>query len=357
MKILIVKASALGDIVHAFPVVGFLREKFPAASIDWVVERPFASLVSSHPFVSRVIAVDTKSWRSGVFSSAVRSEIGCFFKSLRQEYYDVIFDLQANTKSGLITLLARGKDKVGYTWSGVSEWPNLACTNRRIEVPKGLSVRDDYLCLIQSYFNLSEPFTPQPIQLTLSGDEQEHAKALLGKLKVDEQPLVMVCHGSNWPNKQLAGEALLDFLRRVQAFMKCKFVLTWGSDKERVEALSLQKQLAQAHVLEKLSLPSLQYVMSQMQLVIAMDSLPLHLAATTQTPTFSVFGASLACRYAPRGSRHFSYQGGCPYKRVFETRCPILRSCPTGACIRSITGSQLFEAFLKAPLKALGQSD
>lgn len=344
-KVLIVKSSALGDIVHAFPAVGFIKEQFPDSQIDWVVEKPFAALVASHPSINSTIAIDTKIWRKGFFNSKVRNEILQSWQSIRQEHYDVIFDLQANMKSGMITALARGNAKVGYTLSGVSEWPNVFCTNQRILVPKGISVRDDYLFLVQSYFDAIKPFHT-PAVLKLTPDEQCQLTSQLIDLKAIRMPLVMVCHGSNWKNKQLPLEILSDFLVYLQNHLNCYFLFTWGSPSEKIEAVFLQKQFEHSVVLEKVNLSVLQHLMAEMKLVVAMDSLPLHLAATTSVPTFSIFGASLAARYAPTGVQNRAFQGVCPYGRKFATRCPILRSCKTGACIRSLSGKQLFEAFL-----------
>lgn len=340
MKVLIIKSSALGDIVHAFPAVGFIREQFPEAVIDWVVEKPFAGLVASHPCVNRVIAVDTKSWRKGFFGEILHS-----WQSIRQENYDVIFDLQANMKSGMLTAIAKGKAKVGYTLGGVSEWPNVLCTNHRIEVPKGISVRDDYLFLVQSFFGNIKPFHI-PAKLKLTADEQDRYASHLKILKAQGLPLVMVCHGSNWKNKQLPLDVLEEFLTYLQGHLKCYFLFTWGSPSEKEEAAFLQGKFASSAVLDKVSLAVLQHLMGDMELVIAMDSLPLHLAATTSVPTFSIFGASLAARYAPNGIQNRVFQGECPYGRKFSTRCPILRTCKTGACIRSLSGKQLFDAFL-----------
>ena len=90
--------------------------------------------------------------------------------------------------------------------------------------------------------------------------------------------------------------------------------------------------------------------MASVDMVIAMDSLPLHLAGTTETPTFSIFGASSANKYKPKGKKHLAFQGTCPYKRTFERRCPVLRTCSTGACIRDLHGEELFHYFLQNEL-------
>lgn len=347
MKILIVKTSALGDIVHTFPAIDFIKSKFPHAIIHWVVERPFASLVQAHPHVDHAICIDTKAWRKKIFNSSARREIAQAWRELRQENYDLIFDLQANMKSGLITSLAKGRTKVGYTLPGVSEWPNVLCTNRRIEVPKGISVREDYLYLVQSHFDSLAPFNASSVMLKLTPQEKLQLDGWLKSLKSHNKPLVMVCPGSNWKNKQLSMEALEAFLKLLQKHLNCHFAITWASDEEKKQVTKLQANLQDVTLCDKMSLPQLQHLMAEMLLVISMDSLPLHLAATTATKTFSIFGPSMAARYAPTGEQNISYQGSCPYGRTFETRCPILRTCKSGACIRSISGQQLFEYYLK----------
>ncbi|MGZ3633566.1 MAG: lipopolysaccharide heptosyltransferase I [Parachlamydiaceae bacterium] len=345
MKILIVKASALGDIIHAFPVVDYIRAIYPNATIHWAVERSFSALVKAHPEIQKAVLIDTKKWRKGVFSSTIRKEIYQFIRELRQESYDVIFDLQGNTKSGLITGLAKGKKKVGFAWKTVSEWPNLLFTNQKMVIRQEGSARQDYLEIVQSYF--SQPCSPATTHISLKLTPEEEQQFTAIKKTLPLQPTVMVCHGSNWKNKQLTQEALVDFLKLLQGHLNCHYVFAWGTSQEHQEASELQQHFADSTVLDKVSLPVLQHLMNKMQLVVAMDSLPLHLAATTQTPTFSIFGASLAARYAPTGPQHLTYQGTCPYGRTFSTRCPTLRSCKTGACIRSLSGQTIFESYLQ----------
>ncbi|MBA3602350.1 MAG: lipopolysaccharide heptosyltransferase I [Parachlamydiaceae bacterium] len=349
MKILIVKTSALGDIVQAFPVISYIKKKFPEATIDWVVEEPFASLVSAHPAIDHTLIMDTKTWRKGFFSSGNQSKMRQFVKRLRQDNYNVIFDLQGNVKSGLVTVLARGKAKVGFSRDSVTEWPNVLCTNKRFSTPKGINVRSAYLHLVQNFFNDfgSVPFVASPAVLKLSALEQQQLIALQEDLKKRSKPLVMVCHGSNWKNKQLTLEALSEFLHLLQVYLDCDYGFAWGNEIEKGEAESFQKKFNASVLLPKMSLPILQHLMADMRLIIAMDSLPLHLAATTSTATFSVFGASLGERYAPSGGQHHFVQGSCPYERSFNKRCPILRSCPTGACIRDLSGKHLFKEFIR----------
>ncbi len=321
MKILIVKTSALGDIIHTFPVLSYLRCRFPLGQLDWVVEEPFAELIERHPEVNRVLMIDTKKWRKGWLDS--RHEMGGFRRSLREVEYDLVFDLQGNVKSSAILTQTRAKTKVGFGWKTVPEWPNTLFTSRKINPPLGKNIREDYLAVVQGYFNDQTPFEMSPVELRINTTEQALVDGVLSDA-------VLVCPGSAWPNKQLSEELLLSFLKKQG---EGPYLFAWGNEKERETASNLAAHFPNSMVLARHTLPVLQHVMAKCRLVVAMDSLPLHLCATTRTPTISFFGPSSGKKYGPIGAQHQTIQGICPYNITFEKRCPQLRTCKTGACL------------------------
>ena len=85
MRILIVKMSSLGDIIHAFPVLQYLKQCHPQCEIDWVVEQPFAELVQAHPLVNRIICIETKKWRSQLLKRATLQEIVAISPSIAEK--------------------------------------------------------------------------------------------------------------------------------------------------------------------------------------------------------------------------------------------------------------------------------
>lgn len=342
-KILIVKTSSLGDIIQTFPSLSYLRNKFPEAQIDWVVEKSFAELVLTNPDVSNVIMMDSKTWRKGIFSHW--DEILQFRKEIKKTTYDVVFDLQGNVKSGFITLLARSCCKVGFGWRTVHEKPNTLFTNTRYDPPKGVNIREDYLLVVKGYFDDQKTYIDNRSLLEISVDQKNEIETILLHPELSQRPKVMVCPGSAWPNKQLPKETLIEFLSKLQNFLSCSFIFAWGTQAEQSLAQELQIKFSHSLLLKRLPLPVLQNLMDRMELVVAMDSLPLHLAGTTRAKTFSVFGPSLATKFKPVGTHHYALQGACPYGRQFEKRCPILRTCPTGACIRHLSAISVFESF------------
>jgi heptosyltransferase-1 len=113
VKILLVKLSSLGDVVHALPVVQDIRAALPGAQIDWVVEKSFASLLALHPALHRIIPCEIRRWRKSPFASATRREWRAFRAELQQDAYDAVIDLQGLTKSALVARLARLEKREG----------------------------------------------------------------------------------------------------------------------------------------------------------------------------------------------------------------------------------------------------
>jgi len=356
-RILIVKMSSLGDIIHVFPILHFLKQAMPGCEIDWVVEEPFAELVRAHHLVHKVITVRTRHWRSHLLERKTWKEIKDFRKELRKEEYDLVLDLQGNSKSALATAFARCSRKVGFGFSTVPEWPNLLTTHSRYNPPKGKNIREDYLYLAKNgleYLNgkfvdlpeISQPLSANDMPLKLSESDNRQLQNMLGQLKLLSGIKVMVCAGSNWKNKQLSEESLRSFLRCFVERLDAHVILVWGNEVEKALAEKLAVEWpGHSMVAARLSLPCLQNLMGCVDLVVAMDSLPLHLAGTTPTPTYSVFGSSSARKYQPLGECRRSFQGSCPYGKTFEKRCAILRTCETGACIRQLKGEDLFADF------------
>ena len=347
-KIIIVKMSALGDIVHLFPTLEYLRSRFPSAAIHWIVEEASVALPAAHPYVDEVIPIATKAWRKRPFERRTWRELRQAVRILRGHTYDVVFDFQGNSKSALITALLRADVKVGFGKRSVAEWPNLLVTNRQFSPPMGQNIRDDYLFLARSFCGDQAPFTEKNVALQTTEQQRAHVAALLEVSPKYRK--VVVSPGATWRNKQMDIASLCRQLHKLKREQPTVFFFIWGSAQERELAERCQRAFSSdAQVMEKLEFPALQYLMAHVDLVVAMDSFPLHLAGTTATATLSFFGPSSAEKYRPFGSHHHSIQGKCPYGVTFVKRCPRLRSCPTGACIRDHNSADASDCAAPSP--------
>lgn len=342
MKLLVVKLSALGDVIQALPVAKYLREKFPDAQIDWIVEKRFADLVRRYQPVSHVLTIDTKGWKKAPFARTTLREIKQFYRELRKEKYDYVFDIQGNIKSGFVTFGAKSRKKVGFHKSQMKEWLNCLATNRHIKINPHLPISDQYLELTRNFFR---DFTDLPSfkeKLQLSSREEQ--KVLDIVQIAAGRPILMICPASAWENKRLSESTWVSLLRKLQGKYNPYFFLIYGSEQEKIVAESFHKHMPEdSHVIGALPLPIWQRLMGAMVGVVSVDSSALHLAAMAGVPTFSMFGPSNANIYGPVGSEHESFQGSCPYNEKFVKRCDHLRTCKTGLCMKQIKGEELFD--------------
>jgi len=347
MNFLIVKTSSIGDVIQTFPVLEYLKKRYPQAAIDWVIEKEYLNLVQAHPLVRRGIPFSSRTWRKALLPMSTWKQMREFSKLLREENYDILFDLQGNTKSGLITGLAKAKEKVGLGRKSVTEFPNLLATTRRIEVDGSLQVQQRYLQVVQKYFSDDKVFIPEGVDLKLRPEEESQ----LASLRVSEGPRIMVACGSRWPNKKLAEKTLEELIQKIASQENPHFYFIGGSPAEKAVADHLQSLFPRSHSVGGLSFSVWQALMREMDLVIAVDSAALALCGMTKTPSLSFFGPSLATVYKPLGDHHVAWQGTCPYSQKFTTRCPLLRTCKTGACLKSASSAQLLENVIKDLLR------
>ena len=343
-SILLVKTSSIGDIIQALPVLQYLRTRFPQATIDWVVEKQGVSLLSACSLLSNTIVIDTKAWRSSLSSW---KNILSTVKHLRSKNYDILFDLQGNTKSACVTFLAKARKKIGFDSTHVQEKINLLVTTEKISLAKTLNAQMKYLQLVQRFFNDDAIYLPRPISMNITPLEKNRLKNLLSDRRLNNPLRLMIATHSRWSNKEMQIEALCSLLTHISAQHSVCFVFVYHSASEKQQAdYMAQRFILQSLSVGDLSIPLWQNLMAEMDGVISVDSAALHLCATTYTASFSIFGPSLANRYRPMGLQHASVQGRCPYGIQFWSRCPLLRKCATGACLKELDSNYLHSACL-----------
>jgi lipopolysaccharide heptosyltransferase I len=328
-NILIVKTSSLGDIIQSFPVLEELKCYFPNCKIDWVVKEKYEKFLRSHPLINTTIAYDKK--------SLLRS-----IRELRKKKYDILVDLQGNTKSAFITFLAIAKVKLGFGRKSVREFPNLLVTNHKYNISKNQNIQTFYLELIRSYFKINRTFKKMALNMILTSNDRKNIPFL--NKDSPKQYKIMVAMGSFWENKKVSNNLLVDFIHKIQKSLNTQIYLVFGSEQEKEMCEFFQTKIKESTILKKMEIQIWQYVMSKMDLILTVDSAALHLAATTNAITFSIFGPTSANVFQPLG-QHFSYQGKCPYNVYFTKQCPHLRKCITGDCMKKINLDELWKSF------------
>lgn len=349
-RILIVKTSAIGDVIQAFQTVSYLKARWPDVQIDWVIEKRFEHLVCAHPLIDQVLCIDSKSWKKRPLSPKTIKEVISFIKRLKQQSYDCLFDLQGNIKSSFVDYFARASVKVGFGAKSVAERPNLLFTDVQIDVEPRLNIYDRYITLLKKFYNDSEEFSSSPLLLKLDDADKLRLLALLSHQILGSGSAFMLSFGSNWKNKRLSQATLSAFIEWSVKELGACFVIPYASEEEEVLAKKWQSHHpAYIQAIGGLTLPLWQHVMNHTRGVVCMDSAALALSSLAHIPSMSIFGPTSSYVYKPRGKKYISVEGSCPYGQPFVSRCKYLRTCRTGACIKDITLSQLqglFERFI-----------
>jgi len=340
MKVLIVKVSALGDVVHALPVLAFLKSVDPEMEIDWLVEETFAPLLSGHPLLRRVVKLRTKAWRkSGPVAAAGGVwELAC---ELRRERYDVVLDLQGNSKSGLFTLLSGAPRRFGFAKAAVREWPNLLATNRKVCLAAdGLHISERSLAVARAAFPAGVD-VPMAGPLSVDTSASERVESLLADKGLSGQPVVVFHYGTTWKTKLWALENWQRLVVRL-CDAGVRPLLTWGNEDERAAATAIGAAAGErAVVWPRGTLPELVALLARADLVVGGDTGPIHIAAAVGTSTVSLFRVTDARRNAPRGSEHIRLQSPLHCSPCLRKACDR-----DGECSRSIAVEEVCDAVM-----------
>ncbi|WP_070310181.1 lipopolysaccharide heptosyltransferase I [Janthinobacterium sp. HH107] len=288
LKILLVRVSSLGDVLHNLPMVADIARHFPNATIDWVVEEGYTSLVRLNARVNTIFPFALRRWRKSLGKKETRAEIAAFFRSLRQTRYDYVFDTQGLLKTGIImgaARLAPGGQKVGLAngsegsgYEGISRLfhtKSIPLDPRTHAVARGRLVAAaalGYTVDTPADFGLPEVSRNEPRPDWMG-----------------EAPYCVYFHGTARDAKKWAPE---NWIALGRALAPMPILLPWGSPREKAEAEQLAAGLPNARVLPKLSMDDATLLARHAALVIGVDTGLTHIAAAFVRPTVEIYADS-----------------------------------------------------------------
>ena len=352
MRVLIIKTSSLGDIIHALPVLDYLHRAAPGIEIGWVVEENFAGILEGNPLLSHLHLVATKRWRKSLLSSTTRREIVTAIREIRSCGYDTVFDIQGNFKSGLICLASGVSKRIGLHRKLLQESFNALCTNIKAPiVPEdGKHIIPRCLSVVHVPFQLPYRDLELVTDIPTSAEEDRIARTILAPFC--HGPRLLFHYGTTWQTKFWSMESWIALGKLAcQAYPSLSILLSWGTEAEKAAVDAIASAIGpRATVLERVSLKQLTAILKQVDLVVGGDTGPTHLAAAVGTPTVSLYRSSDGEYSGPRGKHHIIIQSPMECTRCFRTKCPRDEECRA-----SITPRAMFQAIQKQ-LHALAES-
>ncbi|MCP1660073.1 lipopolysaccharide heptosyltransferase I [Neisseria perflava] len=278
MKILLVRLSSMGDLIHTLPAVEDLARQCPDVELHWLCEAGFADIARLHPFVKKVHEMHWRQWRKKLFQAETWREIGRLKNELRQEQFDFVLDSQGLLKSVWFARMSgvpiKGLDK-NSAREGLA-----ACFYQQVYlVPKGRNAVWRNRELFAQVFSYIMP-TEQHFGLRVPES---------GRLNGLDKPYCVALHATSRDSKLWPEASWVEVLQKLHDEQGYDVYLPWGSVTEQARAERIAKGLPFAHVCEKMNLLQAAYLMEQSVGVIGVDTGLLHLANALNKPVVGIY--------------------------------------------------------------------
>lgn len=341
-RILIIRLSAIGDVVHTLPCLNLLRQSFPQAYIAWVVEEIASDLLLGHPQLDEVFIIPKKRWRK-LTSPAFYRELLPFIRQLRQRRFDIAFDFQGLTKSSMLGWLSGARLRVGFAGEDGRELSRFF-NNKKILPPataRHVVKRNLSLLRAVGINNLT-------LDAVISNDTAavKYIEGFLAKENPDNKPLVALQVAAGWETKQLPDETFVELALVMEKELGLRSLFVWGPGEDKLikKIIIAVKELGGTSLMAPpTTLRQLVALLRRCELIIGGDTGPVHLGGALGLPVVSVFGGSDAARNAPFAPKQYVLQKTqFPCVPCWKTSCPQKKD-EYLICLRSIKTEEILQ--------------
>ncbi len=279
LRILLVKTSSMGDVVHNLPVIADILQHHPDAQIDWLVEESFAEIPKLHPRVAKVITIAIRRWRKSLCRLSTWQEIEQVKKQLKQTQYDAIIDTQGLIKSAIVANWAAG-NRYGMDWQSAREPLASLFYTKKYPIPRNQHAvaRNRQLAALALHYPIPDCQPDYGVIITAA---QNHLPEL-------PAPYAVFLHGTSRDSK-LWPLANWVALAKQLAQNHLKIALPWSNTAEFERARAIEAESSNVIVLPKLSLTALAEIMAKSVVNIGVDTGLIHLSTALNKPSIAIY--------------------------------------------------------------------
>jgi len=307
-NVLIIKPSALGDVVHTLPVLNLLRRHWPSAQISWLIDSRFAGLLQGHPQLDQIITFDRNRFARSWHNPVAAIELFRFLKNLGERNFDLVIDLQGLMRSGWLTAFTEAPVRVGF--SNAREFAHLFYTHH---VPVDSMEQH----AIERYLSVTQAIGcgREPVEFNFVTDEADaqHVDQLINGVG----HYAVLLPGTNWPTKRWPVESFAALIDPLREGFGLTSVIAGGPDVGEIAS----RIPAPINVVGKTNLRQLVAMLSRADLVIANDSGPMHIASALGKPLVTMFGPTNPIRTGPYGRLDSVVRVDIPCSPCYSRRC------------------------------------
>lgn len=330
MRILIVKLSAFGDIIHSLPVIDFFRayavKNNTQVEIHWIIEKRWSPIIREHPGIGHIHITNTLEWRKAHWKRNTWQEIVHCIRDLRAYQYDLVVDINGLIRSALLARLARADLRIGFSRDSdiCKEQQATLLLHKTYSVPHIHVVDQTLQLLVKSLgfeaFEASEPFLPP------NHSASETAEEILRQKGLKSGQFVVVVAGGGWATKLIREQSLAEICDFISGYGLTP-VLSWAGKKEE-ERVKEITGLTRAEVSQFGNTPvdAFMEILRMSRLVIGPDTGAVHAGSAVKTPTICYFGPSSEDYSGPRRDTDITIQLSPSCGPCFK------RECDKGLC-------------------------
>jgi len=300
-RILLVKPSSLGDVVHALPVLHGLRARYPEAKIDWLIGSAFAPLVEGHEDVDELVLFDRGRFGRLAYSPAVVSEFARFIRELRKRRYDLVVDLQGLFRSGFLTWMTGAPVRIGFRDAREGAWVFYTHHIRGGDSEFHAVDRNYRVAELLGFGDVSVQF-----KVPLAESVRLEAEALLRQYGVTgDERLLVVAPTARWETKVWSPERFAETIDRLHQRSGVCCVLVGGGDEvHRCERVAQHCRKKPVNLTGRTTLPQLAAVVRLADTVLCHDSAVAHLAVAFDRRLVCITGPTNPIRTGPYCRAH-----------------------------------------------------
>lgn len=320
-KILIIRLSSLGDILHVLPAFQSLRAAHPEARIDWLVESRMAFLISAVEGVNNIVTIDTKALRTD--PAAAWTPAVSAIRSLRSAAYDVSLDFQGLLKTAALSLLGGARIRIGFSRDLVWEKPAHWFYHRTVARPSTPTHIVDLNLMLASLAGAAPG--SEPVRLSIAAADEAAVESMLSENGLRE--FVVINPGGGWYTKRWPPARYGALAAKITRDLGLAVGVTTGPGEE-----GLYEEIAGNSggiKLHRLPVPFLQLIplLKRARLLVGGDSGPFHLACALRTPVVGIFGPTDPARNGPWGSVDECVVRVLPCSFCYGRTCPTQNEC------------------------------
>ncbi len=322
-KLLIIKPSSLGDVVHSLPFLNAVRESFPGTEIHWVIAKGLEGLLENHPMVQKLLVINKDKWKDIKRMRGTLSEFRSILGALKDESYDITVDLQGLLRSGILTAASKAPVRLGF--SEAREGSRLFYT-QSITGGREIHAVDRYLKMASALGcdTRTVAFPMPPVK--------ESLKILQLRQAVGEY--AVLAPGARWKTKQWPAER---FGRLSSLLNIPSIIIGSGADEALAEEAAAHSKGKAISMAGKTDIKELISLIRKAVFMVTNDSGPMHIAAACGVPVAALFGPTNPARTGPYGRGHVIIRGDNACAPCYKKKCKDIR------CMDSISVEEVYE--------------